>query len=60
VERETVTEAEDGSVTLTWTVSDPHWAVRHVLMYGEEAEVVEPGEIRGLVREVLEGMLEGS
>lgn len=46
---------EDGSVILTHTVADPGWIVRHVLRYGPDAEVLEPSEARGWVREVLQG-----
>jgi predicted DNA-binding transcriptional regulator YafY len=36
----------DGSVVLHHDVADPRWVVRHVLQYGGEAELVEPGELR--------------
>ncbi len=31
---------DDGSLTVTYQVSDPHWIVWHVLQYGAEAEVL--------------------
>jgi predicted DNA-binding transcriptional regulator YafY len=34
-------------------VSDPQWAVAHALTYGAEAEVVEPEEVRALVRDAV-------
>lgn len=52
----TLDEEADGSVVMEHHVADPHWVVRHVLQYGAEAEVVEPAEYRGLVREVVAGM----
>jgi predicted DNA-binding transcriptional regulator YafY len=41
-------------LTVTYQVADPHWIVRHVLSYGAEAEVLEPGEVRGWVGGVVE------
>lgn len=49
-------EAPDGSALVYRRVADPRWLVRHVLQYGRDAEVVEPEEYRGMVREVVEGM----
>jgi proteasome accessory factor C len=34
-------------------LGDPAWAVRHVLQYGPDAEILEPEEVRQRVREVL-------
>lgn len=51
-------EEADGSVVISHRVADPGWAVRHVLQYGPEAEVLEPPEIRGLVGEVVERMVQ--
>ena len=48
--------SDDGSLTVTYQVADPHWIVRHVLMYGAEAEVMEPEEVRGWVRGVVEAL----
>jgi predicted DNA-binding transcriptional regulator YafY len=41
--------AEDGSLTLEHPVADESWAVRHVLQYGPDAEVLEPESIREVV-----------
>ena len=51
---------EDGSVVVTHAVVDPGWLVRHVLQYGPDAEVLEPEEMRELVREGAERVAEGS
>lgn len=45
-EREGAKLAADGSVTLQHVVADDAWAVRHVLQYGPEAEILEPEELR--------------
>ena len=45
-EREGVKLATDGSVTLEHVVADDAWAVRHVLQYGPEAEILAPEELR--------------
>lgn len=37
---------EDGSLTVTYRVASPHWLVRHVLQYGDAAEVVGPEPYR--------------
>ena len=55
-EREGTTVAEDGSVTLEHPVADDTWAVRHVLQYGPDAEVLSPPDMRQLVLERLEAM----
>jgi len=52
----TLDEEPDGSVTMELAVADPHWVVSHTLQYGAEAEVLEPGEYRALVREVAEAL----
>jgi proteasome accessory factor C len=59
VEHEEGEEQPDGSVVVTYPLLDDDWAVRHVLGYGPDAEVVEPERVRGLVRERLEGLLGG-
>jgi len=43
----------DGGLTLEHPVADDSWAVRHVLQYGPDAELLEPAELREKVREVL-------
>ena len=45
-EREGAKLATDGSVTLEHVVADDAWAVRHVLQYGPEAEILAPEELR--------------
>jgi len=52
-------EESDGSVVVRHHVADPHWVVTHALTYGPEAEILEPEEVRALVREVVGRMLEG-
>lgn len=49
-------EEADGSLVLRHRVADPHWVVSHALTYGAEAEILEPEELRALVREVVGGM----
>jgi len=51
-----IEEEADGSVVVLHRVSDPHWAVGHALQYGAEAEILEPEELRALVREVVRGL----
>lgn len=43
----------DGSVVVRHRVADLGWLVRHVLRYGEEAEVIGPANLRQKVREVV-------
>lgn len=45
-EREGRVVAEDGSLVLDHPLADRDWAVRHVLQYGPDAEVLEPEEVR--------------
>jgi proteasome accessory factor C len=45
-EREGVTVDGDGSLTREYPLADIDWAVRHVLQYGPEAEVLAPEEVR--------------
>jgi predicted DNA-binding transcriptional regulator YafY len=48
-EREQAPLDADGSLTMTHPVADDSWAVRHVLQYGPDAEVVAPQSIRELI-----------
>lgn len=48
-EREGHALAADGSLTVDRPVADDEWAVRHVLQYGPDAEVLEPPELRRAV-----------
>jgi proteasome accessory factor C len=56
-EREQCELDADGSVTVTWPLADDDWAVRHVLQYGADAQVVAPVRLRELVRARLEQLL---
>ncbi len=56
-EREGTALATDGSLTLEHPVADDAWAVRHVLQYGPEAEVLGPPELRAMIRARLEAMV---
>jgi Predicted transcriptional regulator len=55
-EREGVEPAADGSVTIDHPLVDTAWAVRHVLRYGADAEVLEPAEVRDELRRTLTKM----
>lgn len=52
-EREEGESAEDGSFVVEHPLADPDWAVRHVLQYGAEAEVLEPASVRDAVQQRL-------
>ena len=56
-EREQVPLAEDGSLTLEHPLADSDWAVRHVLQYGPDAEVISPAEVRERIRTRLTSLL---
>ena len=56
-EREGHTLADDGSLTLEHPLADVDWAVRHVLQYGPDAEVLAPEAARNAVRDRLERIL---
>lgn len=56
-EREGCTLSEDGSVELEHPVLDVEWAVRYVLQYGGEAEVLTPVPIRDAIRLRLEAII---
>ncbi len=58
-EREHIALANDGSVTVEYPLADVQWAVRHVLQYGSDAEVVAPDSVRVAIRERLERILAG-
>ncbi len=49
-------EEADGSVVIRHHVADPHWVVSHALGYGPDAEILEPAELRQMMREVVERM----
>lgn len=48
-EREGKHVAKDGSMTLDHPLADEQWAIRHVLQYGPEAEVLAPESMRKLL-----------
>lgn len=50
-------EEADGSLVIRHRVADPHWVVSHALTYGAEAEILEPEDLREMVREVVRGMV---
>ncbi len=56
-ERAGVPLAEDGSLILEHPLADAGWAVRHVLQYGPDAEVLAPAEMRAEVLRRLTGLL---
>jgi proteasome accessory factor C len=45
-ERAQGVEAADGSFVVEYPLADEEWAVRQVLQYGPEAEVLSPGSVR--------------
>jgi predicted DNA-binding transcriptional regulator YafY len=55
-EREGAAIDPDGSLTLTHAVADVPWAIRHVLQYGPDAEVLSPAHVRDAVRDRLSSM----
>jgi proteasome accessory factor C len=57
-EREKVALANDGSLTLEHPLGDDQWAVRHVLQYGPDAEVIAPERVRRGVAECLKRLAE--
>jgi proteasome accessory factor C len=58
-EHESGTAEEDGSYVVEYPLADLEWAVRHVLQYGTEAEVLDPPEARERVASRLREMLAG-
>ena len=59
-ERENTSVAGDGSLTLGYPLADTEWALRHVLQYGADAEVLSPVEVRRAVGQRLGEMLLGA
>jgi len=57
-EREARAVEADGSITVEHPLADPHWALRHVLQYGPDAEVLEPASVREALAEGLEAILQ--
>jgi proteasome accessory factor C len=56
-EREPHERLADGSVVVRYPLADDAWAVRHVLRYGPDAEVLAPARVRALVSDRLRAML---
>jgi proteasome accessory factor C len=46
----------DGALVLEHPMADPEWAVRHVLQYGPDAEVLAPASVREAVVRRVRGM----
>ncbi len=57
-ERESQPLGDDGSITIAHQVADREWAMRHVLQYGPDAQVLEPREMRTAVARRLAEMAE--
>ena len=55
-EREGVSPDTDGSVTVEHPMADLDWAVRHVLQYGPDAEVIEPESLKEVIVERLSAL----
>lgn len=55
-EREGVAVDADGSVVIRHPLADLDWAVRYVLQYGPDAEVLAPAEVRERMQERLGAM----
>lgn len=53
-EREGKAPAADGTLTVEYPLADTDWAVRHVLQYGPDAEVLEPEDVREEIRRRLQ------
>ena len=56
-EREEGELAADGSFVVSHPLADDAWAVRHVLQYGPEAEVLEPARVRERLATTLRAMM---
>lgn len=55
-EREGKPVAADGTLTIEQPLADTDWAVRHVLQYGAEVDVLGPAEVREAVVARLRGL----
>lgn len=56
-ERHDGTFGSDGSLVVEHPMADVSWAVRHILQYGPDAEVLGPERVRNAVRERLATLL---
>jgi proteasome accessory factor C len=59
-EREEGEVGADGSLVVSHPLGDDTWAVRHVLQYGGEAEVLEPLRVRERLADTLRAMDRGA
>jgi proteasome accessory factor C len=59
-EREDGQAEPDGGLIVEHPLADDEWAVRHVLQYGPEAEVLAPARVRALVASRLHAIVRGS
>ncbi len=57
-EREGVEPDADGSLTIEHPLADEEWGIRHVLQYGEHAEVLEPQAVREKIERRLSAVLQ--
>ncbi len=55
-ERERRALSADGSLVLDHPLADHEWAVRHVLQYGADAEVLSPPSLRERLRDTLDAV----
>jgi len=58
-EREGKKPGADGTLTVEHQVADDSWALRHVLQYGADAEILEPEDLRRQLAEKLERCVGG-
>ncbi len=56
-EREGKTPDPDGSLVTEHELADPDWAIRHVMQYGPDAEILEPPWLREAMVERVRGLL---
>jgi proteasome accessory factor C len=56
-ERESGKRLSDGALEVDYPLGDTDWAVRHVLQYGPDAQVIAPAEVRDAVVERLQAAL---
>jgi proteasome accessory factor C len=59
-EREHVTPDENGAVVVEHPLADEDWAVRHVLQYGPDVDILEPESVRIRVRDRLSRIISAS
>jgi proteasome accessory factor C len=55
-DRETGTALSDGSLEVEYPMADANWAMRHVLQYGPEAEIISPSGVRDELLRRLEAL----